>query len=152
MGSPAAKHFEKVTKQQEKKASKKASVKGKKQATPSSDVTTEEKNTSEEKRQDSPAKRHFVQAQAKAESLEPLQEQLEKYGEVVQGLLETRTKELDAKKAVDALPESMSSAEKLNWLNENESLFHNAGHGTPRRPDDKKPTEEGKVSSLPIRL
>lgn len=77
--------------------------------------------------------------EARVKELEPLVDQVKAYGELVAGMLKDRVKELgdNAKKAVDALPESMSAIERLAWLNKNDELFQedsetNRALGTPR--------------------
>lgn len=84
--------------------------------------------------------------EARVKQLEPFEAQAKAYGELVTGMLKARVKALGdaAKKAVAALPDSLSDLDKLNWLNENGALFQEVGDGvgTPGRTRQVKPTPD----------
>jgi len=63
--------------------------------------------------------------QGRVAELEPYEEEVKKYRELIAGMLKDRMKALGdaAKKAVDALPESLSDLEKLDWLTKSQDLF-----------------------------
>lgn len=75
--------------------------------------------------------------EARVKELEPFEASAKKYDKLVEGMLKDRLKALGeaAEKAVKALPDSMTAADKLTWLNENPELFQAAGDGvgTPGR-------------------
>jgi len=74
--------------------------------------------------------------EARVKELEPLEGQATSYRELIAGMLKERVKALGdgAKKAVAALPEGMTAAAKLSWLNANVELFQPGdGVGTPKR-------------------
>lgn len=78
------------------------------------------------------AERH----EARAKELEGFELQAKAYGELITGMLKDRIKALGdaAKKAVAALPESLTDLDKLNWLNQSEALFGKGSViGTPGR-------------------
>lgn len=62
---------------------------------------------------------------ARVTELEPFEAEAKAYRELVTGMLKDQVKVLGdaAKKAVAALPESLSDLDKLNWLNQNQELF-----------------------------
>lgn len=76
--------------------------------------------------------------EARVKELEPYEAKAKAFDEWAEGTLKDKVKTLGeaAQKAVKALPESMSAIDKLNWLNQNEELFQEAGDGvgTPKRP------------------
>lgn len=76
-------------------------------------------------------------AEARVTALAPLEEQVEAYRGVIEGMLKDRVKALGsgAKQAIEALPETMDALAKLAWLNKNTELFGQVGGsvGTPRR-------------------
>lgn len=67
----------------------------------------------------------LTKSNARVKTLEPLEAKVVAYETLIEGMLKSRVKELGemAKKATSALPETMSSLEKLAWLNENTELF-----------------------------
>ena len=70
--------------------------------------------------------------------LESFEAEAKGYRELIKGLLKDRIKVLGdtAKKAVAALPESLSDTERLSWLEANEGLFAEKDSkvvGTPAR-------------------
>lgn len=77
-------------------------------------------------------------SQARAAELEPLIAKVEEYEKLIEGMLKSTVKEKGeaAKRAVDALPASMTALEKLDWLTKNAELFQGSGGGvgTPGRP------------------
>lgn len=77
--------------------------------------------------------------EARAKELEPFEGQAKAYSELIAGMLKDKIKGLGdtAKKAVGALPETLSSLEKLEWLNANEALFQAPGDGVGT-PGSKK--------------
>lgn len=96
---------------------------------------------------------------ARVKELEPFEAQAKAYLGLVEGMLKDEVKKLSdvGKKAVAALPDSMTALDKLNWLNLSEALFEvepGDGVGTPRRPKSKgkKQIEPGKIARQPIRL
>jgi hypothetical protein len=95
---------------------------------------------------------------ARVTELEPLEKRIEDYEKMVKGLLKDAIEGLGdtAKSAVDALPESMTAIEKLNWLGKNQELFQASGGpvGTPKRPKtSKKPnTKPEEICKYPLRL
>ncbi len=94
------------------------------------------------------------------QELEPIKEMVGVYLEFVDTILEGRVKELGdaAKSAVEGLPESMTSMDKLTWLNANLQMFQGssgAGIGTPSRQEDKLTpgkTDPGEISKFKIKL
>lgn len=96
--------------------------------------------------------------ETRAKELEPFEAEAKAYREMVTGMLKDRVKELgeDAKKAVAALPDSLTDLDKLNWLNQNTKLFEAVGDGvgTPGRPQPKPGKQEraGPISKFPIKL
>jgi hypothetical protein len=77
------------------------------------------------------------QQAARIASLEPLEATLEEYKGAIETIFKARLKTLSdkARKAVEALPESLSVLEKLSWVTKNEDLFKEESKsvGTPRR-------------------
>jgi len=67
--------------------------------------------------------------EARVAELEPYQKEAEIYRELIDNLLAERVSALGnvAKKAIKNLPDSLTSVEKLAWLNDNEELFGQAG-------------------------
>lgn len=97
--------------------------------------------------------------EARVKELEPFEAQAKAYSELVTGMLKDKTKALGdaAKKAVEALPEGMTSLEKLNWLTKNEGLFQASGDGvgTPQSKTKTTPQrkeEPTRISRFPIKL
>lgn len=92
---------------------------------------------------------------ARADALEPLVGQMEKFNALIEGMLKDKIKELGdkAKAAVEALPEAMDALSKLEWLNKNVTLFQTEPVkpvGTPKRPDKKE--EKGKPRRMGKKL
>lgn len=83
--------------------------------------------------------------EARVKELEPLEAKVAEYNTLLEGMLNDRVKEMGdkAKSALKSLPESMTSVERLNWLNKNSELFQPVGDGvgSPNRPEEtqKKP-------------
>lgn len=79
--------------------------------------------------------------EARVKELEPFEAKAKEYDVLMASMLADKVKALGdaAKKAVAALPESLSVVEKLKWLSANEELFQagSDGVGTPRRPITK---------------
>jgi hypothetical protein len=97
--------------------------------------------------------------EGRVKELEPLEAEVEAYRGLVATMLADRVKALGegAKKAVEALPGTLSDLEKLAWLNSNEELFQVAqpgdGVGTPHRKKGKQDDgPKGPTSRFPIRL
>jgi len=90
---------------------------------------------------------------ARVRELEPLQQQVAAYQEVMDKLLADRVKALGtaAETAVKALPDSMTALEKMAWLSANGTLFQAAGDGggTPRRPEKPATDQDGKKKFKP---
>jgi len=88
--------------------------------------------------------------QARVKELEPFEASAKEYGKLVENMLEVKVKALGkaAKKAMEALPDSMTVTDKLAWLNENEELFQATGDGvgTPARSTAKKPGGDVKAA------
>ncbi len=77
---------------------------------------------------------------ARVKELEPFETKAQEFDKLVAGMLKDKVKALGdaAQKAVKALPEAMTAADKLNWLSQNEELFQAGdGVGTPGRPRTK---------------
>jgi len=95
--------------------------------------------------------------QARARELEPYKAKSEEYDNLVAGMLKDRIKALgdDAKKAVEALPGTLSDAEKLKWLETNQGLFaaKSDGVGTPRKTGARQNSDSVRLhTKIPIRL
>jgi len=88
--------------------------------------------------------------------LELFETQAKAYGELIAGMLKARVKALgeDAKKAIAALPESLSDLDKLNWLTTNESLFQGQGGqvGTPGRTKVKTDKPDARKGHRRLRI
>jgi len=91
--------------------------------------------------------------EARVKELEPFEEQAKAYNKLINDMLAAKIKALGdaAKKAVGALPESLTVVDKLAWLTANEDLFKEAGAhvlrgGSPttRRKPAAKGEEEPK--------
>ena len=84
--------------------------------------------------------------QARVKELEPFETRAKKYDELVLDMLKKKIEAFGeaAKKAMNALPKSMPTVDKLAWLDKNEELFQVAGDGVgtpgrsrgPRRQED----------------
>jgi len=136
------------------KAREKAQVDFAAQAAKDKDATSQAALVAEKKWQEL-AEKH----EARVKELEPLVAKSAAFDELVAEMLKDRTKALGdaAKKAIAALPEGLTDLDKLNWLNENESLFEAArgdGIGTPGRPkiQAKDKIKPGEICKYPIRL
>lgn len=85
--------------------------------------------------------------EARVKELEPFEGQAADYRKLITGMLDKQVKAMGeaAKKAVKALPESMTALQKLDWLNTNEELFAATGDGvgTPKRPKNKTKGDTG---------
>ena len=95
--------------------------------------------------------------EARVKELEAFEGQANAYNELISGMLKDKVKSLGdaAKKAVDALPDGLSDADKLTWVGKNESLFTAAssGVGTPGRGGKLKERESTQsVCSVPLKL
>jgi len=80
---------------------------------------------------------------SKLAEMEPLAEQVEGYKEVIAALLSDKVEALGdrAKAAVEALPDSLTDLDKLNWLRSNAGLFSGEeaeNPGTPKRHQRKQ--------------
>lgn len=95
-----------------------------------------------------------TQREARIKELEPLEGQAKAYGELVASMLTDRLKSLgkSAEKAVKALPETMTTGEKLNWLSANEALFQGQAVGTPKRSQVGKTEKIEQISKYPLIL
>jgi len=86
--------------------------------------------------------------EARVKELEPLEAKAKAYEELIEGMLKDTIEKMGegAKKAVEALPASMSAVEKLDWLNKNEELFQVKGDGvgTPKPAAKQTKTTKGK--------
>ena len=86
--------------------------------------------------------------EARVKELEPFEAKAKEYDEMVEDMLKTKVKSLGetAGKAIKGLPDGLSVASKLKWLNANEELFQSVGGGvgTPNRVDST--SKDGKVS------
>ena len=94
---------------------------------------------------------------ARVAELEPLEVQARAYTELISGMLKDKVKGLGdaAKGAVEALPTTMSDAEKLEWLNKNAALFQGAngtGVGTPKRKGKSVERGTQPLARVPIKL
>lgn len=71
--------------------------------------------------------------EARIAELEPLEDRVVAFEELVTTMLGTRVEILGeaAKTAIEALPEGLTDLQKLNWLNQNEGLFGEKPVGTP---------------------
>lgn len=95
--------------------------------------------------------------EARVAELEPYEVEAKAYRGIVAGMLKNRVKALGdaAKKAVGALPESLSDLEKLNWLNENQALFEAGGTsrvGTPAKGKKRQPIDKSRDGHRRMRL
>ena len=98
-----------------------------------------------------------VEAEVRVAELEPLEVQARAYTELISGMLKDKVKGLGdaAKGAVEALPTTMSDAEKLEWLNKNAALFQGAngtGVGTPKRKGKSVERGTQPLARVPIKL
>lgn len=90
--------------------------------------------------------------------LEPYEVEAKAYRELIESMLKDRVKALGetAKKAVAALPKSLTALERLNWLNQNEALFGTESTprvGTPAQRKKLSPqTDKGREGHRPLRL
>jgi len=109
-----------------------------------------EKNTSAAERANLAAQEEWqklaAQHEARVKELEPFEAEAKAYRELVAGMLKDKVKALGdvARKAIAGLPESLTDLDKLNWLNQNTSLFEGGpgdGVGTPHRSGHKKTAE-----------
>jgi len=84
--------------------------------------------------------------EARVKELEPFEASAKAYNELVENMLKDKIKTLSeaGKKAITALPDSMTASEKLAWLSANEELFQATGDGvgTPARATAKKPDKK----------
>ena len=78
--------------------------------------------------------------QARITELEPLEAEAQAYRNIIDEMLKDRIKVLGdaAKAAVGALPEGLSTAAKLTWLNANEALFKTEDRPLGTLPKGKK--------------
>ena len=94
--------------------------------------------------------------EARVKQLEPYEASAKAYDELVAKMLEDKVKELSeaGKKAVKALPDSMTATEKLAWLNANEGLFQAAGDGvgTPGHSKLRPEGDKGDGRRIPRRI
>lgn len=90
--------------------------------------------------------------EARVKELEPFEAQAKAYTDLIDKMLKAKVKELGdaAKKAVQALPEALSPADKLSWLAANEGLFKEEARpvGSPklRTKPSKAGTEAADVA------
>lgn len=80
--------------------------------------------------------------EGRVQELEPYELEAKAYRELIANMLKDRIKELGdaAKKAVAALPDSLTDLDKLNWLNKSQALFETEGVtrvGTPASKQGK---------------
>lgn len=92
--------------------------------------------------------------EARVTELEPLEQRVQAYETVIDGMLVAKVKELgdNAKKAVAGLPEAMSPLGKLEWLNDNSNLFESIEPivGTPK--GGERPPKDSRERRKKVKL
>lgn len=120
-----------------------ARIKSREKAT--SDATTAQSAAAQEAEQlkletDKNWEKLVAMQKARVTELEPFETQVKAYEVLIETMLEDRIKILGdaAKKAVEALPETLTAIDKLNWLNTNQGLFTAEGPVSPVGTPAKK--------------
>jgi hypothetical protein len=96
-------------------------------------------------------------SQERIKALEPLEQKVKAYEEMVVEMLKGEVKKYgdSAAKALNDLPGTTSAIEKLEWLKKNQELFQVSGDGvgTPGRPKTKQTNKaDVEICKYPLKL